>query len=233
MPTPKLQLLETSIGYTFQNPNLLSEALTHRSYLNENRGQNLSSNERLEFLGDAILETWTSIRLYTQFPKSSEGDLTNLRSLLVRTESLSQTAQNINLGKFILLSRGEEANGGRQNQSILADTFESLIGAIYLDTGLTSTDSFLDRLLLPSLQAIANQTNIKDPKSYYQEIAQSQSNLTPHYRPISESGPDHAKTFTVGVYLGDKLIAKGSGNSKQKAEEAAAILATELTLKTK
>jgi ribonuclease-3 len=231
--TEKLKLLETKINYTFKNPNLLIQALTHRSYLNENRGKKVSSNERLEFLGDAILETWASVRLFNQFPTSPEGDLTNLRSLLVRTESLCQSAVKIGLGDFILLSRGEEAHGGRLNQSILADTFESIIGAIYLDGGPNQTDLFLDQLLLPNFKTIANQKIIKDPKSYYQEIAQNKYNLTPHYLPISETGPDHAKNFTVGVYLGEKLIATGSGNSKQKAEEAAAILATNLTLKTK
>lgn len=231
--TQNLKLLETKIGYTFKNQNLLTQALTHRSYINENRNKNLSSNERLEFLGDAILETWASLRLYRQFPSSPEGDLTNLRSLLVRTESLCQTALKINLGDFILLSRGEEAHGGRLNQSILADTFESLIGAIYLDGKSEDADSFLDHLLLPSLKAIADQKIIKDPKSYYQEIAQNKFNITPHYISISEAGPDHAKNFTVGVYLGEKLISQGSGNSKQRAEEAAAILATEITLKQK
>ncbi|MFA6518657.1 MAG: ribonuclease III [Candidatus Shapirobacteria bacterium] len=229
----QLPHLEANLGYQFKDKVLLQQALTHRSHLNENRSLNLVSNERLEFLGDAVLETWASIRLYHQFPTSPEGDLTNLRSLLVRTESLSQTAIKIDLGKFVLLSKGEEAHGGRLNQSILADTFESIIGAIYLDGGFANSDAFLDRLLLPSLEVIRNQKNIKDPKSYYQEIAQNKFNLTPHYLSLSESGPDHAKTFVVGVYLGDKLIAQGSGNSKQKAEESAAILATELTLETR
>ena len=160
------QLLETAIGYTFTNSALLLLALTHRSFLNENRGKNLSSNEILEFLGDAVIETWASLHLYHRFPVSPEGELTNLRSLLVRTENLSQTATKIKLGDFLRLSRGEERNGGRQNQSILADALESLVGAIHLDGGPQKASQFLDKFLLPSLDTIASQKVIKDPKSY-------------------------------------------------------------------
>lgn len=210
------------INYTFSDQQLLLQALVHRSSLNEQR-QFTTSNERLEFLGDAILEAWSSDYLYRHFPNLSEGDLTNLRSLIVRTETLSQLCQQINLNQIIFLSKGEEAHGGRLNMSILADTFESLIGAIYLDGGSVNSSAFLDRYLIPLIDTFSQQQIFKDPKSQFQEIAQSNHSQTPTYKTLEESGPDHQKIFTVGLYLDDNLIATGSGHSKQKAEESAAI----------
>jgi ribonuclease III len=215
-----LQLL---IGVKFKHPPVLHQALVHRSYLNENKTASLQSNERYEFLGDAVLELWASQTLFKLFPDYPEGKLTNLRSLVVCTENLALVAATFDLGKYVLLSRGEETHHGRENQSILADTFESLIGAVFLDSGTSKTFKFLDQILLPSLNNISQQKIYKDPKSLFQEIAQAQQGITPHYQTISESGPDHLKTFVVGVFLDQKLIAEGEGNSKQKAEEAAAV----------
>ena len=220
---PNLDELQKLIGIKFKNPSVLNQALIHRSYLNENKTTPLESNERIEFLGDAVLELWSSTTLYHLFPDYPEGKLTNLRSLVVCTENLALVATGFNLGKYVLLSHGEETHQGRENLSILADTFESLIGAIYLDSSLTQVSKFLNKFLLPSLNNISQQKIYKDPKSLFQEIAQAKEGITPRYQTINESGPDHHKTFTVGVYLNDKLISQGEGNSKQKAEESAAI----------
>lgn len=219
--------LQKLIAVSFKDPNLLYQSLIHRSYLNENRTLGLISNERLEFLGDAVLELWTTQKLYHLFPKLPEGDLTNLRSLIVCTKNLASIATKIKLGNFVLLSHGEESHGGRNNQSILADTFESVIGAVYLDKGQKTVDNLLEKFLGKEIDLISQQKIYKDPKSLFQEIAQSSRGLTPHYETISSAGPDHLKTFEVAVYIGNEIIAKGTGNSKQKAEESAAIAATE------
>lgn len=218
-----LDALQKLIDVKFKDPSVLNQALIHRSYLNENKATPMESNERFEFLGDAVLELWSSETLFKLFPDYPEGKLTNLRSLVVCTENLALVATDFDLDQYVLLSRGEEMHQGRKNQSILADTFESVIGAIYLDSGIGKAYKFLDQFLLPSLNNISQQKIYKDPKSLFQEIAQDKEGITPRYLTISESGPDHHKTFEVSVYLDDKLITKGKGNSKQKAEEAAAI----------
>lgn len=218
--------LQSQIGINFANPDTLLQALIHRSYLNENKAPNLHSNERIEFLGDAILELWVTEKLFTIFPDLPEGDLTNLRSLIVCTDNLAKVAKEFNLGQYIMLSHGEETHQGRQNLSILADTFESLIGAVYLDSGNIAANQFLEKFISPSINQLSQQKIYKDPKSLFQEIAQSKRGVTPNYKTIAESGPDHKKTFEVGVYLNDNLITTGKGISKQKAEEAAAITAT-------
>jgi len=217
----KINLLEQKIKVKFKDPHYLLLALTHRSYLNENK-QLKSSNERVEFLGDAILEYWVSQKLYSLFPDFDEGQLTNLRSLIVCTENLADISASFDLGSFILLSRGEATHNGRQNISLLADTFESLIGAIHLDQGYPAVEKFLNRFLNKNIQALSEKNIYKDAKSHFQEIAQSKRGVTPKYQLLSESGPDHQKIFKIGVYLGDQLIASGKGNSKQKAEEDAA-----------
>jgi ribonuclease-3 len=222
----QLAQLEKTINVKFTHLNNLKSALIHRSYLNENKG--ITSNERLEFLGDAVLELWATEKLFTSFPEFDEGKLTNLRSLIVCTQNLAAIAKEINLGEYLLLSRGEESHGGRDNQSILADTFESLIGAIYLDLGPEAINDFLLKFLEPSITQISQQSIYKDPKSQFQEISQSKRGVTPHYLVIKESGPDHQKIFEVGAYIKDDLIATGQGNSKQKAEESAAISATQI-----
>ena len=214
--------------FNFKNPQIQRQSLIHRSYLNENKDEKLTSNERMEFLGDAILEFWISDYLYKKFPNFSEGDLTNLRSLSVCTNNLAKTALNIKLGEKILLSKGEEKHGGRTNTSILADDYDSLIGAIYLDSGIKAVSQFLEKTLVPSIRQLSKQKTLKDPKSIFQEIAQNKEGITPNYKTISESGPDHKKEFEVGVYLGNRLVAKGRGNSKQRAEEDASLNATKI-----
>lgn len=220
-----LDKLQQVLGIKFLNEQVFRQALIHRSYLNENRQTETQSNERLEFLGDAVLELWCSNTLFLLFPNLPEGDLTNLRAMVVRTENLAKVAKEIKIDQFLLLSKGEEVHGGRENISILADTLESIIGAVYLDLGSEAAFQFLDQHLLPSLKKLSQQKVYKDPKSVFQEIAQAQKNITPHYLTLSETGPDHKKVFTIGAYIGDSLIATGQGNSKQKAEESAAIAA--------
>ncbi len=219
--------LQQKINIKFKNPDLLILALTHRSYLNENKKLK-SSNERIEFLGDAILEYWVSLKLYSLFPDFDEGQLTNLRSLIVCTENLASISRSFDLGSFILLSRGEATHNGRQNISLLADTFESLIGAIHLDQGYGAAEKFLNHFFDKNIKILSEKNIYKDPKSLFQEIAQAKRGITPKYQQISESGPDHQKLFKIGVYLNDKLIATGQGNSKQKAEEDAATKATKI-----
>jgi len=226
--TPALEQLIKLIDIKFNNPQLLAQSLVHRSYINENKTLKISSNERMEFLGDAVLELWTSDNLYRLFPNFEEGQLTNIRSLVVCTQNLAKIANEIGLGQYLLLSKGEKNHGGAKNISILADTFESLIGAIYLDQGYEHAKNFLNKFLQPSITKIAKLDNLKDPKSYFQEIAQAKEGITPHYKTISETGPDHQKNFVIGVYLDDLLITTGEGNSKQKAEESAATKATKI-----
>ncbi len=223
----KIDELQNKIGVNFKDSKHLILALTHRSYLNENR-QIKSSNERLEFLGDAILEYWSSQKLFSLFPDFDEGQLTNLRSLVVCTQNLADIGSKFNLGDYILLSRGEETHGGRKNISLLADTFESIIGAIHLDQGYSAVDQFLEKFLSENIIILSKKHIYKDAKSQFQEIAQSKRGITPHYQTISETGPDHQKIFEIGVYLNEELIASGKGNSKQKAEEDAATKAAKI-----
>lgn len=222
-----LEKLQDKISYQFQDPILLKTALTHRSFVNEHR-EELQNNERFEFLGDAILEFWSSQKIFSLFPGFREGELTNLRSLLVCTQNLAEISRQFSLGDYLLLSRGEASHGGRDNQSLLADTLESLIGAIYLDGGLNQAVDFMDKFFTKSLTDLSQKKVYKDPKSLFQEISQAKSGLTPNYQTLSQTGPDHHKNFEVGVYIGDKLIATGTGNSKQKAEEDAATKAAAL-----
>lgn len=199
-------------------------ALVHRSYLNEHPQQKLTSNERLEFLGDAIMEFIVSEVLYQKFPNYSEGKLTSLRSKLVCDRSLSKIAKKLHLGNYLLLSRGEEESGGRKNPTLLSNTFEAVLGAIYLDQGLSAVKKFLNTHLFPTVKEAKK---FKDYKSDFQEIAQKKFKITPIYKTLKETGPDHAKTFVVGVYLGKKLYGKGVGRSKQEAEQSAAKKALE------
>lgn len=223
-----LKTLQKLIKYSFKDENKLFQALIHRSYLNEHKNSSLESNERYEFLGDAVLELWSSDTLFKLFPEFDEGKMTNLRSLIVCTKNLYQIASSLDLGNFIMLSHGEENHGGRNNQSILADTLEATIGAIYLDSDVNQVFSILNRLFKDSLDKLSSQKVYKDPKSVFQEIAQAKRGVTPHYQTLSESGPDHQKVFEVGVFIDKEQIATGTGNSKQKAEEDASIKATKL-----
>lgn len=227
---------ETALNLTFSDKALLQRALTHRSYLNENPDYPLEDNERLEFLGDAILDFITGEYLYNRFPELAEGRLTNLRSALVRTERLAEFAASINLGAYIFLGRGEEDGGGRRRPAILCDAFEALIGALYLDQGIDVTREFFCSIIEPALQEVLASDNEKDAKSQLQEVAQSHYQLTPIYRTINEQGPDHAKQFTVEAVIGDKTYGTGTGFSKQNAAQAAAqvalkVLQTQLGLK--
>ena len=218
----KLKNLEKNLKVKFKNIKFLKLALVHRSFLNETREKELSSNERMEFLGDAVLEFIISDTLFRQFPDYPEGILTNLRSNIVRTTTLAVIAQNLELGKYLMLSRGEKEANGAQNTSILADTLEAVIGAIYLDQGIKAAGTFVKEHFAPTIEEIIAKGEFKDAKSKFQETSQARTKLTPTYQTIKESGPDHNKLFTVGVYLGHRLIAKGQGKSKQSAEEMAA-----------
>jgi ribonuclease-3 len=222
-----LNLLEKAIEISFREKQLLTHALTHRSYLNEHPQENLASNERLEFLGDAILEFIVSRKLFTLLPHLDEGILTTLRSLIVKTDSLAEAGDRFHLGEFLLLSKGEEETGGRANKSLLANTFEALTGAIFLDQGLAKTEEFIELSLGEKIKTIDSLENIKDYKSLFQEKAQEKKKITPTYRIINTSGPDHDKIFTVGAFLNKRKISEGKGKSKQEAEQRAAQIALE------
>lgn len=208
----------------FKNAKLLQTALTHRSYLNEEKTA-LVSNERLEFLGDAIISFLTSSYLFDKYPKLHEGDLTNLRSLLVRTESLSNIAKELDLGTKLLLSRGEEESGGRTNSTLLANTFEAFVGALYLDQGVEAVEKLLKNTLFPKAETYVLHKTLKDAKSLFQELVQDKKIPFPIYKVLTSQGPEHAKIFTAGVYAGQKLWGKGRGRSKQEAEQEAAKVA--------
>jgi ribonuclease-3 len=205
----------------FNNQQLFIQAFTHRSYLNEAK-QAVESNERLEFLGDSILSFVVSGYLYNTFPQYNEGKLTNLRALLVNTKSLATIAKNLNFGDHLRLSKGEEESKGRQNQSLLADSYEAFIGALFLDQGIEAVRQFIIDTLLPMVTELVQRKAFKDPKSLLQEYIQSKKQNSPIYKVLHEEGPPHAKTFTVGVYAMDKLLGEGIGKSKQEAEVNAA-----------
>ncbi|HAO81143.1 MAG: Ribonuclease 3 [Parcubacteria group bacterium GW2011_GWD2_43_10] len=215
-------LLERRLGVTFSNQDLLRQALVHRSYLNENPGFNLPHNERLEFLGDAVLELVVTEHLYNNFP-NPEGELTNWRAALVNAIMLSGIAADLGLEDYLYLSRGEAKDAGtKARQFILANAIEAVIGAIYLDQGTPVAAEFIKREVLVKLpEVLANKTYL-DPKSRFQELAQDKVGVTPHYLVLDEQGPDHAKQFRVGLYLGEELVAEGTGSSKQEAQVAAA-----------
>jgi ribonuclease-3 len=219
---PDISKAEAALNLTFSNKALLQRALTHRSYLNENPDYPLEDNERLEFLGDAILDFITGEYLYNHFPEMAEGRLTNLRSALVRTERLAFFATQLDLGDHLFLGRGEEESGGRRRPAILCDAFEALIGALYLDKGMEKTRQFVYKLIGPTLQEVLDSDADKDPKSQLQEVAQSHHQMTPTYRTVKEQGPDHAKEFTVAAMIGNKTYGIGKGFSKQNAAQAAA-----------
>lgn len=213
---------ERSVGLVFRDEALLRSAFTHRSYLNEHRGERLEHNERLEFLGDAVLELSTTHFLFTKFPEKAEGELTALRSALVNTNTLSEAAAALGMNEYLLLSKGESKDTGRARAFLLANTFEALIGAIYLDQGYEAADRFITENLFPKLAEILEKKLWLDAKSHFQEKAQQHEGATPSYATLKESGPDHDKHFTVGVYLKEVLAGQGEGRSKQEAEQDAA-----------
>jgi ribonuclease-3 len=223
-----LTAVEKIIGVSFRNPDLLTQALIHRSFLNETKIKGLKSNERLEFLGDAILAFWVSTQVYEQFPDFPEGKLTFVRTHLVRTETLTGLAKKLGLGNFLLMSKGEEMGGGRENPLLLANAFEALIGAIYLDQGIEAVSEFLETRFRPLLKEVTSAEALKDNKSMLQEVVQAKGHSSPAYRLIAATGPDHQRIFTMGVFLEDKLLAEGTSRSKQEAEEAAAKKALEI-----
>lgn len=213
--------LVKKIGFNFQNENLIKNAFVHRSYLNEYKGYRGLSNERLEFFGDSIISLIVSKFLFENLAKSSEGELTKLRAALVRTETLAKIASNLELGKYLLLSKGEEESGGRSNISIMANTFEALVGAIYLDLGLITVEKFIKETILDDWQNLA-QNAVIDHKSKLQEVLQRIYHQSPSYKLISSWGPDHEREFEIGVYLEEKLLGRGAGKNKQQAAQNAA-----------
>ena len=227
-----LEALQNNIGYSFKNSSLLLQALTHSSSINEN-SELIDDNERLEFLGDAIIDFVATSLLFRQFTQLSEGDLTRLRSALVRTEQLSHLASKFALGQEIILGRGEEDSGGRKRDSLLCDSFEALVGAIYLDSDIYIVTKFLEPLLLKEARKSLEDKSHFDNKSQLQEWAQGALSETPHYVTIAETGPDHDKEFTVEVFIGKKSYSIGQGKSKQQAEQSAARIALEFASNTK
>ncbi|HKL17161.1 MAG TPA: ribonuclease III [Patescibacteria group bacterium] len=212
--------LEKKINIKFKNKNLILQALTHTSYVNEHPALKRNHNERLEFLGDAVLEFVITNYLYKKFPEHPEGKLTVLRSSLVNTESLSNVAKKINLEKYIFLSKGEKIS--QTKPTILANIIEALIGAIFLDQGIEKSTEFIKQFIISKLKTIIQTKSYKNAKGQLQEITQSKIKVTPTYKIISESGPEHKKIFKVGVFINKKKIATGKGKSKQKAEIRAA-----------
>jgi ribonuclease III len=217
-----LQILQNKLGFSFNDSSLLQQAFTHSSYVNEHSGSAMTDNERLEFLGDAVLNIVVTEEIYNRFEHFSEGKLTEIRSILNREETLSQMADNLNLGEHLQMSKGEKASGGDLKKSNLANTFEALIGAIYLDRGIDYARSFILNSLEPHLVSIENGDYSTNYKGLLQEYTQGQYKKLPAYHTVNSEGPDHEKTFTVEVSLDDKTLARGYGKSKRSAEMSAA-----------
>jgi ribonuclease-3 len=213
---------EKTLHLSFNDPKLLRQAFTHRSYLNEHRGEADAHNERLEFLGDAVLELIATHFLYEKFPTHNEGELTAFRAALVNAVTCAEVATELGMNDYLLLSRGESKDNGRARGILLANAFEALIGAIYLDQGYETTQAFIAEHLFPKINEIIQKKLWRDAKSTLQEKVQEHQGATPYYAVIRESGPDHDKEFVVGVYAKDALLAQGGGKSKQEAEQAAA-----------
>ncbi len=219
---PEFSNLEKKFNLAFKNKKLLEHAFVHRSYLNENPNFHLSHNERLEFLGDAVLELVVTEYLYEKYPERPEGELTSWRAALVNAKMLSEIAHELGFNDFLLLSRGEAKETGKARDYILANTIEAFIGALYLDRGLRNVKKFIEEHILTMLPKVFEGKLFEDPKSRFQEIAQEKVGITPSYAVLQEWGPDHAKHFRVGVFLDKDLVAEGEGSSKQEAEQSAA-----------
>lgn len=220
-------LFEKKINIVFRDKSILKQAFVHRSYINENKSSGLEHNERLEFLGDAVLELVVTDYLYNKYTTKPEGELTAYRSSLVNSTTLADAATKLDMNKFLLLSKGETKDTGRARQYILANTFESVIGAIYIDQGYDTAKKFISETIFDLIEDIIKQGTWIDAKSSFQEKAQEEVGITPAYKTIKETGPDHNKQFTVGLYLETKLVAEGVGKSKQEAEQDAARKALE------
>jgi ribonuclease III len=217
-----LDSFEKKTGYAFKNKALLEQAFTHRSYLNENRGTQREHNERLEFLGDAVLELVVTEYLYAKYPEKPEGELTAVRAALVNTVSISEAASSLGMNEHLLLSRGEAKDTGRARQIILANAFEAVIGALYLDQGYAAAAQFISEQLFHKTEEVVQKKLWQDPKSRLQELAQEKLRITPTYELTGQSGPDHDRTFVIAAYLGREKVAQGEGRSKQEAEQDAA-----------
>ena len=213
---------EKILGVVFKNKELLRTAFTHRSYLNENRRVKMEHNERLEFLGDAVLELIVTEFLFAKYPSKPEGELTAFRSALVNANILSDLAMKLGMNGCLLLSKGEAKDTGRARGIILANVFEAVVGAIFLDQGYSGAEDYIKRVLLPMTEGIVTNKQWLDAKSHFQEKAQEIASVTPAYKTLSEIGPDHDKKFTVGVFLENEKVAEGEGKSKQEAEQKAA-----------
>lgn len=223
-----LEDFEAILGFTFNDKSLLTRSLTHRSYLNENPDLPYLDNERLEFLGDAMLDFVAAEFLYQHFPEMSEGELTSLRAAVVKGETFARFAIDLGVPQNVLMSRGEESAGGRARAPLLAGAFEAIIGALYLDQGFDAAGRFILRFIEPESEHIHHQRLDRDPKSMLQELSQGRFQLTPQYRLAETRGPDHAKEFTVHVFLKDKVYGEGVGKSKQIAEQQAARMAIQV-----
>ncbi|MEY3784313.1 MAG: hypothetical protein RLZZ230_635 [Candidatus Parcubacteria bacterium] len=219
--------IQQLINVQFADTTVLLSAVTHRSYLNEHREATWDHNERLEFLGDAVLELVVTDYLYKKYPEKPEGELTAVRAALVNTVSLSAASEKMGINDFLLMSKGEAKDTGRARQYILANAFEACIGAIYIDQGYTAAQQFIAGHLFPNTEEIVSKRLWQDAKSRFQELAQEQMSVTPTYETIAQEGPDHDRLFTVGVYLRSVLVAEGKGRSKQEAEQEAASHAIE------
>ncbi len=217
-----LRKLEDVIGVTFAEKELLLSAITHRSYLNEHKEATWSHNERLEFLGDAVLELVVTDFLFNKYPDKPEGELTAVRAALVNTVSLAAASEKMGINEYLLMSKGEAKDTGRARQYILANSFEAFIGAIYCDQGYVASKTFIADRLFAKTDDIVNKRLWQDAKSRFQELAQEHASVTPTYETLSQDGPDHDRVFTVGVFLKKELVAEGKGRSKQEAEQEAA-----------
>lgn len=222
-----LGALEQLLGIEFTDKMFLLTAITHRSYLNEHREATQDHNERLEFLGDAVLELVATDYLFNKYPEKPEGELTAIRAALVNTTSLAEASTRLGVNDYLLMSKGESKDTGRARQYILANAFEALIGAIYMDKDYENARNFIAGRLFGKTELIVEKRLWQDPKSRFQELAQEHTNITPTYETLSQEGPDHDRVFTVGVYLRHELIAQGQGRAKQEAEQAAAEKAIE------
>jgi len=221
-PNTDLNKLQTILGTQFTDLDLLRSAITHRSYLNEHKEATWEHNERLEFLGDAVLELVITDFLYKKYPDKPEGDLTAVRAALVNTVSLAAASEQLEVNEFLLMSKGEAKDVGRARQYILANTFEACIGAIYMDQGYDAAQTFVANNLFAKTEEIVKKRLWQDAKSRFQELAQEHHSVTPTYETVAQEGPDHDRVFTVGVCLRKQQIATGTGRSKQEAEQAAA-----------
>ncbi len=218
----KYKEFEKKFNLEFIDKSLLQQAFTHRSFINENKDLGLNHNERLEFLGDAVLELVVTKFLFEKYPETKEGILTAYRSSLVRTESISAAARKMGMNDLLKLSKGESKDEGKARDYILANTFEAFVGAVYLDQGYESAKNIIANSLFDNIESVIKDKTWKDSKSYVQEMAQENYSETPYYETVSSDGPDHDKHFVIAIYFGDKKIAEGEGNSKQKAQQDAA-----------